>query len=144
MVEVPDSLRSVFSATVHERDGTYVLEVPHEEVDHGAVAPGRTYRVAILAAASGSTAARDASPSTDGDRTGGPDGAPEPPVEEGEVLDVTIETLGDQGDGIAKVERGYVVIVPDAHPGDNPTVEIDQVRRNVAFASVVDPGSEVP
>jgi len=145
MVEIPDSLRSVFSATVHERDGAYVLEVPRGEVDHGAVEPGRTYRLAVLAAASGSTAARDAPPSSVGDeRSGGPNGVPEPPVEEGEVRDVTIETLGDQGDGIAKVERGYVVIVPDARPGDNPTVEIEQVRRNVAFASVVDPDPGVP
>ena len=64
-----------------------------------------------------------------------------PPVEEGEVREVTIETLGDQGDGIAKVERGYVVIVPGARPGDRPTVEIEQVRRNVAFATVVEPES---
>ncbi|MDX1748316.1 MAG: TRAM domain-containing protein [Halobacteriales archaeon] len=144
MVEVPDSLRSVFSATVQERDGAYVLEVPRGEVDHGAVEPGRTYRVAVLAAASGSTAARDAHSSAGNGRSRGPNGVPEPPVEEGEVRDVTIETLGDQGDGIAKVERGYVVIVPDARPGDNPTVEIEQVRRNVAFASVVDPDSRVP
>jgi predicted RNA-binding protein with TRAM domain len=51
---------------------------------------------------------------------------------------VTIETIGDQGDGIAKVDRGYVVIVPGGQPGDEPTVEIEQVQENVAFASVVD------
>jgi len=38
----------------------------------------------------------------------------------------------------AKVERGYVVIVPGAHPGDEPTVEIEQVQENVAFASIAD------
>ena len=59
-------------------------------------------------------------------------------MEEGEVRDVTIETVGDQSDGIAKVERGYVVIVPGAQPGDEPTVEIEQVQENVAFASIVD------
>jgi predicted RNA-binding protein with TRAM domain len=62
----------------------------------------------------------------------------EPPVDEGEVRDVTIETVGDQGDGIAKVERGYVVIVPGAQPGDEPTVEIEQVQENVAFARIID------
>ena len=61
-----------------------------------------------------------------------------PPVKEGEVRNVTIETVGDQGDGIAKVERGYVVIVSGAQPGDEPTIEIEQVQKNVAFASVVD------
>jgi len=63
-----------------------------------------------------------------------PDG---PPVTEGERRTVTIETLGDEGDGIAKVERGYVVIVSDAEPGDSVTVEITNVRENVSFASIV-------
>jgi predicted RNA-binding protein with TRAM domain len=60
------------------------------------------------------------------------------------VREVTVETLGDQGDGIAKVERGYVVIVPDARPGDSPTVRIEQVRQNVAFATVVGADSRSP
>jgi predicted RNA-binding protein with TRAM domain len=60
---------------------------------------------------------------------------------EGEVRDVTIETTGDQGDGIAKVERGYVVIVPGGQPGDELSVEIEQVKENVAFAIIVERGS---
>ena len=51
---------------------------------------------------------------------------------------MTIELLGKQGDGTVKIERGYVVIVPDAHPGDEPTVRINRTPDNVAFASVVD------
>lgn len=53
---------------------------------------------------------------------------------------VTIETTGDQGNGIAKVDHGYVVIVPQAAPGQEPTVEIEEVRENVAFASIVGDG----
>ena len=56
------------------------------------------------------------------------------------IRTATIETVGEQGDGIAKVERGYVVIIPGGQPGDEPTVKIDQVRDNVAFASIVDTG----
>ena len=52
---------------------------------------------------------------------------------------MTIETIGDQGDGIAKVERGYLVIVAGTRPGDEPTIGIDDVRQNVAFVSVVEP-----
>ena len=63
-----------------------------------------------------------------------PDG---PPVSEGERRTVTIETLGDEGDGIAKVERGYVVIVSGAEPGDTVTVEVTNVRENVSFGSIV-------
>ena len=65
-----------------------------------------------------------------------------PPVEPGDVREVTIESLGDQGDGIAKVDRGYVVIVLDTHPDDEVTVEIEQTRENLAFARVRDDNRE--
>ena len=139
MVAIPDSLRSVFSATVQEQDGTYVLEVPSGELEHETITLGETYRVAVLdapATTGRSTRPAEQSDESQRDRRRGP---PEPPVEEGEIREVTIETVGDQGDGIAKVERGYVVIVPETQPGEQPTIEIDDVRQNVAFASVVDP-----
>jgi predicted RNA-binding protein with TRAM domain len=140
MVEIPDSLRSVFSATVHKRDGTYVVEVPSGELNHDAVSLGETYRIAVFD--SPTTAQEEHEPTSvdraQSDRQREPSG---PPVEEGEIRDVTIETIGDQGDGIAKVDRGYVVIIPDAQPGDEPTVEIEQVQENVAFASVVESDS---
>jgi len=50
-----------------------------------------------------------------------------------------VETVGDQGDWVAKVNRGYVVIVPETAPGDDLTVKIKQVQQNVAFVTVVDP-----
>jgi predicted RNA-binding protein with TRAM domain len=136
MVEIPDSLKSLFTATVEKRDGRYVIEVPESEIEHDAARPGETYRVAILPAQTESAPAETSSGDlSQRDRQPGP---PEPPVDEGEVREVTIESVGDQGDGIAKVERGYVVIVPDARPGDQPTVEIEQVKENVAFARIID------
>jgi predicted RNA-binding protein with TRAM domain len=134
MVEIPASLRSLFTARVEERGGRYVIEVPESEIEYEAARPGETYRVAVLPTPEPVGGSTDTS-STTPDRNGGP---PDPPVDEGEVRDVTIESVGDQGDGIAKVERGYVVIVPDAKPGDQPTVEIEQVKENVAFARVID------
>jgi predicted RNA-binding protein with TRAM domain len=139
MVEIPDSLRSVFSATVHEQDGTYVLEVPSGELEHEAITLGETYRVAILDAPATTAQSTQPSERSDESQRRGQRGPPEPPVEEGEIREVTIETVGDQGDGIAKVDRGYVVIVPETQPGEQPTIEIDDVRQNVAFANVVDP-----
>ena len=136
MVEIPDSLRSVFSATVHERDGTYVLEVPSGELSYDAVSLGETYRIAVFDAPTSEQDEHE-SASTDRAQSDRQRESSEPPVEEGEVREVTIETVGDQGDGIAKVDRGYVVIVPDTQPGQQPTVEIEQVQQNVAFASVV-------
>jgi predicted RNA-binding protein with TRAM domain len=138
MVEIPDSLRSLFTGTVEERDGRYYIEVPKSEIEHQAARPGQTYRVAVLPdtrsdAAGANTETADPETSPDSD-----EGRPEPPVDEGEIRTVTVESVGDQGDGIAKVERGYVVIVPEAEPGEQPTVEIEQVKQNVAFARVVD------
>jgi predicted RNA-binding protein with TRAM domain len=140
MVEISDSLRSVFSAQIEERDGSYMLDVPASEIEHDALAADETYRVAILKSESSTSqknqeeqpqsAAQQPTPTSDG-----------PPVDEGEIRDVTIETTGDQGDGIAKVERGYVVIVPGGQPGDELSVEIEQVKENVAFASIVEPDS---
>ena len=140
MIEISDSLRSLFSAQIEERDGSYIVDVPASEIEHDALAADETYRVAILKSESSTSqktheeqpqsAGQEPTPTSDG-----------PPVDEGELRDVTIETTGDQGDGIAKVERGYVVIVPGGQPGDEPTVEIEQVKENVAFASIVEPDS---
>jgi len=139
MVEIPDSLRSLFTATIEQRDGRYLVEVPASEIEHDAAAAGETYRIAILPhhdTSNGERSRQESARRRDGD-----DGPPAPPVDEGEVREVTIESVGDQGDGIAKVERGYVVIVPDAQPGDKPTVEIEQVKENVAFASILEEDS---
>ncbi|MEZ3165042.1 TRAM domain-containing protein [Halorubrum sp. RMP-47] len=142
MIEISDSLRSLFSAQIEERDGSYVVEIPASEVEHDALAADETYRIAILASESltEQNAQQDQLQSTAQEPTPMSDG---PPVDEGEVRDVTIEATGDQGDGIAKVERGYVVIVPGGQPGDELSVEIEQVQENVAFASIVERDSPV-
>ena len=138
MVEIPSSLRSLFSAPIEEEDGTYVIEVPSSEVDHEALSANETYRVAILESTTPTASSMQQEPQQSPSRETEGGSPSEPPVDEDEVRDVTVETVGDQGDGIAKVERGYVVIVPGAQPGDEPTVEIEQVQENVAFASIVD------
>ena len=140
MVEIPDTLRSVFSATIESDDGSYTVEVPASEVRHDAIQPGATYRIAVLEAAR--TPVRSDTQSSD--TSSGPsvtaqeNDPSEPPVEEGEIRKVTVEAVGDQGDGIAKVDRGYVVIVSEGQPGDELTVEIEQVQQNVAFATIVE------
>ena len=91
-----------------------------------ALSAEETYRVAILeslVSTEPSVQQESRKPSYREAASHSPSG---PPVEEGEVRDVTIETVGDQGDDIAKVERGYVVIVAGAYRGDEPTVEIEQ------------------
>ncbi|GGL71444.1 TRAM domain-containing protein [Halocalculus aciditolerans] len=138
MVEIPSSLCSLFSTQIEEEDGTYLVEVPSSEVDNEALSANETYRVAILESQVSTASSMQPESQQPPSREIKNQSPSKPPVDEGEVRDVTIETVGDQGDGIAKVERGYVVIVPGAQPGDEPTVEIEQVQENVAFARIVD------
>lgn len=131
-MKISDQLRCLFSATVEPRDDSYILEVPEQEIQLGDIRAGETYRVAILPAAS--TAEPD-STDTDAERARDP---PEPPVAEGDKRDVEIEDIGEQGDGITRVERGFVVIVPDTERGERVSIEITDVRENVAFAEVTE------
>ncbi|MFW5905213.1 MAG: TRAM domain-containing protein [archaeon] len=135
-----DSIACLYSAEVTEQDGSYVVEVPEREIELGDVDAGSTVRVAILRGSSNDSDA-GAEPAAVPDRQSA---HPEPPVEEGDVHEVTIESTGDQGDGIAKVDRGFVVIVPGARPGDEVTVEIDSVQPNYAVAEVVEDESTSP
>jgi len=131
-MEISEELRCLFSATVEERDGSYVVEVPEREVRLDNVDRGGTYRVAVLPSPSADEATDTA---TGPERDRGP---ADPPVEAGEQRTVEIEDIGDQGDGITRVERGFVVIVPDTEQGERVTVEISDVSENVAFADVVE------
>ncbi|MFB6167877.1 MAG: TRAM domain-containing protein [Haloferacaceae archaeon] len=138
----------LFSARIEERSGDYVVQIPASELDLGALDAGSVYRVGLYPAhddagdgqtassteertrptATGRTASADrADASSDG-----------PPVDKGEILELEIEDVGDQGDGIARVGPGYVVFVPDAQVGDNPTVRVTTVRENFAFAERVE------
>ena len=129
-MEISEKLLCLFSAEIEEREDRYVVEVPRREIDTGAVEPGGTYRVALI---SGETAA--ASEAEDAER---PTGEPQPPVEEGEIRYVEIEDLGKQGDGIARVERGYVIIVPGAEVGERVKIEIAEVKSNFAVGEVLE------
>jgi len=133
-MEIPDTLRCLFSAEIEEENGTYRLEVPADELRQGTLTAGAVYRVAILSSqADSSTEQTD-----DDDPDFADDDLETPPVSEGERRDVEIEDIGEQGDGITRVERGFVVIVPDTDKGERVTVEITDVRPNVAFADVIE------
>jgi predicted RNA-binding protein with TRAM domain len=131
-MEISEQLQCLFSGKVEERNESYVVEVPEQELSLGDLQAGETYRVAILP----SSATNDTN-NTDADSQ--PEqSAQTPPVEEGEQRTVEIEDIGDQGDGITRVERGFVVIVPDTKQSERVTIEITDVRENVAFAEVVE------
>ena len=129
-MDIPTDLLCVFNTELDERDGRYVLEVPTSEVNLGEIQRGGMYRVGILRGVGntgGSGPHRSREQST-----------PSPPVQEPETRVVEIENLGDQGDGITRIERGFVVIVPDTEPGEKVEIEITDVRENLAFGEVVE------
>lgn len=132
-VEISDKLLCLFSERVQEKDGTYMIEVPQREVDTGAIDPGETYRVALISAER-EAADEEEDPSASETATS----EPQPPVEVGEIRYVEIEDIGKQGDGIARVERGYVIIVPGAEIGERVKIEVTEVKSNFAVGEIID------
>jgi len=130
-LEISDELLCLFSADVSESGDTYTVEVPRREVETGAVEPGETYRVALISRSQRAEDDEDPSEST-------PSSEPQPPVEPGELRYVEIEDIGKQGDGIARVERGYVIIVPGAEVGERVKIEVTEVKSNFAVGEIIE------
>ncbi|MFB6139844.1 MAG: TRAM domain-containing protein [Halosimplex sp.] len=128
-MEISEKLLCLFSADVSDDGDRYVVEVPRREIETGAVEPGETYRVALISSEveAGSETDQDNVPSE-----------PQPPVEGGEIRYVEIEDIGKQGDGIARVERGYVIIVPGADVGDRVKIEVTEVKSNFAVGEIIE------
>lgn len=129
-------LLTVFTAELSEETGEPVIRIPRHEVDLGTLTVDESYRVALFKPHSATNGS-----SHNSETEGAPSDASvsDTPVSVGERLDVEIEDLGDQGDGIAKVEQGYVIFVPGAEMGDRVTVEITKTKKNFAFSEVVSP-----
>ncbi|MFW5965135.1 MAG: TRAM domain-containing protein [Halodesulfurarchaeum sp.] len=128
-MEISNELLCLFNGEITATDDGYVVEVPEREVENGAIEPGDVYRIAIIARGGIETdpAEERSVPSE-----------PQPPVEQGEIRYVEIEDIGKQGDGIARVERGYVIIVPGAEMGERVKIEITEVKSNFAVGDVIE------
>ncbi|AFK21016.1 TRAM domain-containing protein (plasmid) [Haloferax mediterranei ATCC 33500] len=156
MTGISDSLRLLFETSIERDEDRYVVSIPKELVESGSISTDELYRVALLTS-QGTTESEPApepavsrpetsEPTPESVQSGvrsatrDPRGSEsrQPPVAEGDVRSVTIDTLGDQGDGIAKVERGFVIIVPGTKPGDRVNVKITDVKQTVAFAEPTD------
>jgi predicted RNA-binding protein with TRAM domain len=59
------------------------------------------------------------------------------PVVQDETYEVTITSVGDKGDGIAKI-KGFIVIVPGARKGDYVKIKVTKVLEKVSFAKVLE------
>ena len=130
-MEISDKLLCLFSAEVEEDGDRFVVEVPRRELETGSVEAETTYRVALISDEGTTGTSADSSVDT-------PPDEPQPPVEPGEIRYVEIEDLGKQGDGIARVERGYVIIVPDAEVGERVKIEISEVKSNFAVGEIIE------
>ena len=59
------------------------------------------------------------------------------PVREGDRIELEIEDVGREGDGIGKIE-GYTLFVADAEPGDTVEVEVTDIKPRFGFAERID------
>lgn len=130
-MEISEDAYTVFTGEI-ESGPPPTIRVPDRELEIGGLEVGERYRIAILPPV-GSEETVNAAPQ--GRRRSQDD----PPVAAGESLEVEIEDMGEQGDGVAKIGPGYVIFVPETGIGDRVTIEITEARENFAFAEVVEP-----
>jgi len=134
MTKETDNVACRYTAQLVTKESRYVIEVPDAEVEFGPLTEDGAYRVTIEHLAESQTSAADGAQKADGQsRTSGA----QAPVTEGDRLDITIEDLGQQGDGIARVGPGYIIIVPGSSVGDTLTVEVQEVNPSFGFAEIV-------
>ncbi|WP_246998982.1 TRAM domain-containing protein [Halosolutus gelatinilyticus] len=130
-MEISEKLLCLFSTDVSAEEDRYVIEVPRQEVETGDIEPGDVYRVALISREETSDDGGTSQPKT-------APSEPQPPVDVGETRYVEIEDIGKQGDGIARVERGYVIIVPGADVGERVKVEVTEVKSNFAVGEIIE------
>lgn len=121
--------RISFVQLIEQDHGRYVVELPQSEIEFGTLAEGAIVRVSLQQEETG--------PATTDHQSQGASES-EHPVSGGEQHRVEIEDVGDQGDGIARVGLGYVLIVPETEPGDEVAVEVHETKPHYGFATVVE------
>ena len=66
-----------------------------------------------------------------------------PPVSQGQEVDVLVESVGDKGDGVAKV-KGFVVFIPGTSKGEAIRIRIKKVMKSVAFGEKIGEAQSKP
>ena len=132
MVTIAGDLLCLYTATIDTTGDSYTIEVPKREVELGQLDANGATQVGLF-----STPASDITHSSETQSPAEQQHTESPPVDEGEIVDVEIDSLGDQGDGIGRVGPGYVLIVPETDVGERVSVRITETKENVAFAEVV-------
>lgn len=136
MVDIAGDLLSLYTTEIDTSGDTYTVEIPKREVELGQLTAEEPTQVALFSAPAIATTTTT-NPQEHSQSTAQPDRSSSPPVDVGDLVDIEIDSLGDQGDGIGRVGPGYVIIVPDTDVGERVNVRITETKENVAFAEVV-------
>jgi len=146
MTNVPESLCCLYTATIQREGGAYWIEVPTSEVEKGVLSDNEVYRVAVLERdiqdqqappgelqdEANSSETSVSSDETRHQKTRQPTPS-DIPVDEGDVVEVEIQDIGTEGDGLAKID-GFAIFVPSGTPGDELMVEVIEVNQTLAHA----------
>ncbi len=127
-MHISEELTCLFSATVDEQRDSYVIEVPRAEVEEGFVDASQAHKIALLSTTSEPLADETDSTRSETDHEGDQQS---PPVSVGEQRIVEIDEMGDQGDGLGRVEHGFVVIVPETQVGERVRIQIGHINETV-------------
>ena len=65
-----------------------------------------------------------------------------PSIQVGDEHDVTIEAVGEKGDGLARI-NGFVIFVPNTQAGEKCKIRVSRVLRKVGFGEKIE-GSNQP
>ena len=132
MTEISRKLACLYSAMIDTEGDSSTIAVPKREFDNtSSIQPRPTG--ALLTSTQADSETATASPTTEAESSP-PSSIDQPPVTED---DVEIKTLGDQGDGIAKIGPGYVVIIPETAVDDRVAVRIDTAEANMVSVEII-------
>lgn len=130
----------VFSEEVLEDGERYVIEIPPSLEGDTGVHPDETYRIALISDASElirRAGQGDSKEATRAPNTSEPTASRTAPVSTDETLSVTITADGTHGDGVAKVNGGFVIFVPEASVGEEVLVRVTDVKGTYAQAEII-------
>ena len=65
-------------------------------------------------------------------------------MKKGNIVEINIEDMSGEGQGIGKTAEGFVVFVPGTVPGDTVSAELTKVKKNYGFARMIDIKTESP
>ena len=126
-------LSCLFSSLVEADDESHFIMLPSQELISLDIDTNTTYRVLFLPKLPGekSLPNKSLSPSIIS-----------PPsdtlVTIGDIYEVLVEDIGNEGDGIARIGPGYIIFIPKTDIGHKVKIKINSVTNRCAFAEVIE------